>query len=98
MFFTIFREHPMAVVVDFSTISEMFVGITSKFADEKRPMLMHKVDGAYKGISYSEYRRKVELFALGLTSLGVQQGDRLSIIAENRPEWVRLNSSTTTRA
>ena len=88
MFFTIFREHPMAVVVDFSTISEMFVGITSKFADEKRPMLMHKVDGAYKGISYSEYRRKVELFALGLTSLGVQQGDRLSIIAENRPEWV----------
>jgi len=51
-------------------------------------MLMQKVDGKYRGISYKEYRRNVELFALGLTSLGVKQGDRISIIAENRPEWV----------
>jgi len=78
----------MSVVVNFETIGEMFEGITAKFADSQRPMLQYKIDGQYKPISYSDYRRKVELFALGLASLGVNRGDRVSIIAENRPEWV----------
>ncbi|HEX9615558.1 MAG TPA: long-chain fatty acid--CoA ligase, partial [Bacteroidota bacterium] len=42
----------------------------------------------YRPISYSDYRRRVELFALGLASLGLKRGDRVSIISENRPEWV----------
>lgn len=78
----------MSTVVDFSTIGEMFDRITTKFANEQRPMLMHKVDGFYKGISFSEYRRNVELFACGLASLGVTRGDKVSIISENRPEWI----------
>jgi long-chain acyl-CoA synthetase len=82
------RRHFMSTVVDFQTIGEMFDRITTKFANEKRPMLMHKVDGTYRGISFSEYRRNVELFACGLASLGVRRGDRVSIISENRPEWI----------
>ncbi|HEY5615239.1 MAG TPA: long-chain fatty acid--CoA ligase [Bacteroidota bacterium] len=39
-------------------------------------------------MSYKEYSRNVELFATGLASLGVNKGDRLAIIAENRPEWI----------
>ena len=78
----------MAVVVDFSTIPEMFDRITTKYANAQRPMLMHKVDKRYKGISYPEYRRSVELFALGLASLGVKRDDKVAIISENRPEWV----------
>ena len=78
----------MSTVVEFSTISEIFDRVTTKFADEQRPMLMQKVDGTYQGISFKEYRRNVELFALGLASLGVTRGDRISIIAENRPEWI----------
>ncbi len=78
----------MSVLVAFSTIPEMFDRITSRFADEQRPMLMHKVDGAYKGITYQEYRRNVELFGMGLASLGLKKGDKVGIIAENRPEWI----------
>ncbi|MBI3577796.1 MAG: long-chain fatty acid--CoA ligase [Ignavibacteriales bacterium] len=78
----------MSVCVEFSTIPEMFDAITSKYAHSERPMLMHKVDKQYRNISYSEYRRNVELFALGLASLGVGKEDKIAIIAENRPEWI----------
>ncbi len=77
----------MASVVQFTTITELFDRITTKYANEKRPVYMYKVDKTYRGISYSEYRRTVELFTLGLASLGIHAGDNLAIISENRPEW-----------
>jgi long-chain acyl-CoA synthetase len=78
----------MAVVVRFSTIPEMFQRLTEKFANETRPLIMHKSGGVYRSISYTELRRRVDLFANGLAALGVRRGDRISIISENRPEWV----------
>ncbi|MBI2619736.1 MAG: long-chain fatty acid--CoA ligase [Ignavibacteriales bacterium] len=78
----------MSAVVEFSTLSEMFDNITKRYADSTRPMLMTKIEGAYRGMTHAEYRRKVELFAMGLAALGIKQGDRLSIVSENRPEWV----------
>ena len=78
----------MSAVVQFTTIPEMFDRLTARFASEKKPVLMYKSDGTYKGIRYMELRRQVELFAFGLGSLGVKRGDRVSIISENRPEWV----------
>ena len=78
----------MAVVVQFSTIPEMFQRLTEKFAGETRPLIMYKSGGTYRNISYTELRRRVDLFANGLAALGVRRGDRISIISENRPEWV----------
>jgi long-chain acyl-CoA synthetase len=78
----------MSVAVDFSTIPEMFDRITTKYATDERPMLMHKVEKQYKGISFTQCRRRVELFALGLASLGVKKDEKVAIISENRPEWV----------
>ena len=78
----------MAVAVDFSTIPDMFQKVTGKFAASTRPALMYKTGGKYEGISYSELRNRVENFACGLAALGVRRGDRIAIIAENRPEWV----------
>jgi long-chain acyl-CoA synthetase len=77
----------MAVVVQFSTIPEMFRKITEKYASESKPLLMFKSQGAYQGISYAEVASRVERFAFGLASLGIKSGDRISIISENRPEW-----------
>ena len=77
----------MSVAVQFSTISEMFHNVTAQFAHGRRPVMKYKVNGAYVGLSYGELKRKVELFAFGLASLGVKKGDRVSIISENRPEW-----------
>ncbi len=84
----------MAVPETFETIPEMFDKVTTQFAGDERPMLMVKTDGAYTGISFSEYRRLVTRFAAGLASLGVTRGDRVGIIAENRPEWVIADMAT----
>ena len=78
----------MPVAVDFSTIAEMFDGVMKRFAADQRPMLLHKVEKQYQPISFPEYRRNVERFALGLASLGITKHDNVAIIAENRPEWI----------
>jgi long-subunit acyl-CoA synthetase (AMP-forming) len=59
----------MAAAVEFSTIPEMFRKITEKYGHTNRSVLMHKVDGAYRGITYHELRERVELLACGLASL-----------------------------
>ena len=78
----------MGSAVDFKTIIEMFDRVTTKFERDPRPLLMHKVDGAYRGISFRNVRETVERFALGLSQLGVRPGDMIGLISENRPEWV----------
>jgi long-chain acyl-CoA synthetase len=78
----------MSVAVDFTTISEMFQRVMAKFERGTRPALMYKAGDGYRGISYSQLSDKVEQMACGLASMGVRRGDRVAIIAENRPEWV----------
>jgi long-chain acyl-CoA synthetase len=38
-------------------------------------------------ISGADFVRRVRHVALGLADLGVQRGDRIALISENRPEW-----------
>ncbi len=38
-------------------------------------------------ISSKEFVRRVRHIALGLSDLGIQAGDRVALISENRPEW-----------
>ncbi|HZY10983.1 MAG TPA: long-chain fatty acid--CoA ligase, partial [Bacteroidota bacterium] len=59
-----------------------------KYRGEKRPMLMHKSQGKYQGISFAEVQSSVQKFSTGLAVLGVRRGDHVAIISENRPEWV----------
>ena len=79
----------MPIYKDFKTISQLFQIITQDFGRGKeRPVLKYKVNDQWLGIKYDEVYRDTENFALGLASLGVKRGDRVAIIAENRPEWV----------
>ena len=84
----------MAVPETFETITEMFEKVTTRFADDPRPMLMVKVEGTYREISFRDYRESVVRFAGGLASLGVGKGDHVGIVAENRPEWVIADMAT----
>lgn len=49
--------------------------------------LSSKIDGAYQDISYDELGDRVKHLCLGLIELGVQKGDRVALLSENRPEW-----------
>lgn len=78
----------MPIYKDFKTISQLFQIITKDFAKGKeRPLFKYKVNDQWKGISYDQTYKDTENFALGLASLGLKRGDKVAIIAENRPEW-----------
>lgn len=57
-------------------------------ADENKNILKRKSEGQYKGITYREFKEQTDSFAYGLHSLGIKRNDKISIISENRPEWV----------
>ena len=53
-----------------------------------RPALAHKPKGGtYQDISYAKLGESVGAFGSGLRTLGVQKGDRVALLSENRPEW-----------
>jgi long-chain acyl-CoA synthetase len=51
------------------------------------PFLWAKHDGAWHAISWSDVARQVAGFAKSLRQLGLQKGDRVMLVSENRPEW-----------
>ena len=50
--------------------------------------LREKEFGIWQEITWAEYLRRVRAFSLGLTELGAEEGDRVAIIGDNRPEWM----------
>ena len=53
-----------------------------------RVALRFKKDGLYRDLRWSEYRDQVEACAAALVQHGIQPGDRVAILAENRLEWL----------
>ena len=53
----------------------------------KTDALRYKKDGAWRDVSSEEFRRAVEELSMGLRGLGIERGDRVAILSENRPEW-----------
>ena len=50
--------------------------------------LREKEFGIWQEITWAEYLRRVRAFSLGLTELGAEEGDRVAIVGDNRPEWM----------
>ena len=50
--------------------------------------LREKEFGIWQSITWQEYYQRVRDFALGLKSLGIESGDKIAILGDNRPEWV----------
>ena len=51
------------------------------------PFLWRKQAGAWASISWSDAARQVAGLAAGLRAIGLNPGDRVMLVAENRPEW-----------
>jgi long-chain acyl-CoA synthetase len=60
----------------------------------KAEHLKSKVDGQWRPWSSDEFRTAVEELSLGLRALGVEKGDRVAILSENRPEWAIADLAT----
>ncbi|MBI2841683.1 MAG: long-chain fatty acid--CoA ligase [Acidobacteria bacterium] len=44
-------------------------------------------DGRWRDLSYAQVEERVRSICSGLVALGVQPGDRVAIMSQNRPEW-----------
>ena len=50
--------------------------------------LREKEFGIWQEITWAAYLARVRAFSLGLSELGVEPGDRIAIVGDNRPEWM----------
>ena len=53
----------------------------------EKPLLWRKRGDAYVPLSWAEVRERVSALSRGLRALGVEPGDRVALVSENRPEW-----------
>ena len=67
-------------------LAAMFFDQARRLGD--KPFLWAKRDGAYRPITWRETAAQVEELARGLRALGLERGDRVALVSENRPEWM----------
>ncbi len=69
-----------------NTIITLFEESAKKYSENN--YVYEKENGAYKGFTYKDVNHRVHEFAAGLMGLGLQPGDRVSLLAEGRLDWI----------
>jgi long-chain acyl-CoA synthetase len=70
-------------VADLTTLPRLLQRNARDLAD--RPAIREKDRGIWQSWTWRQYHDQVRDLALGLASLGLKRGDRLSVIGDNRP-------------
>lgn len=68
------------------TINEVFRNRVKKYGD--RLAVEKKLRGVWQQASWNQYYERARAVGLGLYELGVRKGDRISLLSENRLEWL----------
>lgn len=69
-----------------NNIPQMFLENSRKYGN--KPFLWRKEEAAFDPVTWGEARIQVLKLASFLKSKGIQKGDRVLIVSENRPEWM----------
>ena len=71
--------------MDDATIGRMFFNRVEKYGP--RTLFKVKRDGNYTNISWNDAGQAAKDLALGLLASGIEHGERVALLSENRPEW-----------
>lgn len=73
------------------TIPKLFAQRAVEFGKD-RVAMREKEGGIWRPITWEKYYEKVKLITLGLIGLGLEKGDKVSMIGDNRPEglWAEM--------
>ena len=82
----------MALIHGQDTLPKLFRHVVRERAD--RVAMREKDLGIWRAITWREYGVRARHTGLGLVALGLRPGDVVSIIAENRPEWLYTDMGT----
>ena len=66
-------------------LASMFFDQAAALGD--KPFLWAKRQGSWEAITWRQARNRVSALSRGLRALGIEPGDRVALISENRPEW-----------
>jgi len=74
-----------------NTLPKLLKKNAEKYGDRRIAMRV-KDRGIWQRFTWKDYYEKVKYFSLGLVSLGMKRGDKISILGENKPEifWAEL--------
>ncbi|MGH9641748.1 MAG: AMP-binding protein, partial [Terriglobales bacterium] len=61
--------------------------LSSVYLSQRDRVMLHRQASGWQAISSAELYRNVVGLSRALASWGIQQGDRVAILSENRPEW-----------
>jgi long-chain acyl-CoA synthetase len=83
------RAPEVAITPDL-TIPKVFLQAVRKYGD--KVAMREKEFGIWRPFTWNEYLDRVKMIALGLTVLGLQRGDKVALIGDNRPEglWAEM--------
>src|SRR3954470_13085102 len=68
-----------------ATIADLCAAAAAQFGDQVA--IKHKVDGAWRDVTFAEVGGIVREIGLGLVALGLEPGERVAILCDTRPEW-----------
>ena len=73
------------------TIPRLFYQQAKRYGKERIAM-REKEFGIWRPITWHDYLNNVKYIALGLISLGLEEGDKVAMIGDNRPEglWAEM--------
>ncbi|MGD8948528.1 MAG: AMP-binding protein [Desulfobacterales bacterium] len=73
------------------TIPKLFCQQAKRY-DKDRVAMREKEFGIWRPITWHDYLENVKYLSLGLISLGLEEGDKVSMIGDNRPEglWAEM--------
>lgn len=67
------------------SLAKMFLSVCDQYPEKVG--MMYKKGGQYHDVPFSEIKKVTSRLAAGLEKLGVQKGDRVLLLSENRKEW-----------
>ncbi|MFH5831157.1 AMP-dependent synthetase/ligase [Halalkalibaculum sp. DA3122] len=79
----------MPTVVAFETLTELFINLSKKYEGKRKTAFGRKpsTNDRYEAITWETVAEDVHALAAYLTEHGIEAGDRVAILSENRYEW-----------
>jgi long-chain acyl-CoA synthetase len=86
----------MPAQVPFDTIPELFTHLVDHYRGQDRTVMRYKDKDTkqWTGFSWETLEQRVQALAGYLHQQGIQPGDRVAILSENRPEWAITDLAT----
>jgi long-chain acyl-CoA synthetase len=85
------EDKPGVEITKDLTLPKLFLSMCKRYGHKKVAM-REKEYGIWRPITWAEYLDRVKTLCLGMVSLGLQRGDKVAMIGDNRPEglWAEM--------